>query len=210
MIYYKKLDLPLMSASKPRPDELGDLIFDNQGEDRGYLRSEPLRWAGCKDYRGQRLDLARYQRYKLGRQYLDQILSLIPELEGHVRDWGYQRIYNQDNNPQGAMMLTHTDGERRGQHCIQALWATGGEGVQTTWWKEPDKEIIRDSALIITIPHTELELLEQAEFKLGEWAVFRTDVLHSVQSIQGDRNSFSVGFTNDDLYQTIIEKYARS
>lgn len=199
-----------MSASKPRPDELGDLIFDNQGEDRGYLRSEPLRWAGCKDYRGQRLDLARYQRYKLGRQYLDQILSLIPELEGHVRDWGYQRIYNQDNNPQGAMMLTHTDGERRGQHCIQALWATGGEGVQTTWWKEPDKEIIRDSALIITIPHTELELLEQAEFKLGEWAVFRTDVLHSVQSIQGDRNSFSVGFTNDDLYQTIIEKYARS
>jgi hypothetical protein len=199
-----------MTAPKPGLEDLGDLIFDNQGEDRGYLRSDPLRWAGCKDYKGQRLDLARYQRHGLGRQYLDQILSLMPELEGHVRDWGYQRIYNQDNNPQGAMMLTHTDGERRGQYCIQALWATGGEGVQTTWWKEPDKEVIRDSALIITIPHTELELLEQAEFKLGEWAVFRTDVLHSVQSIQGERNSFSVGFTNDDLYQTIIEKYARS
>lgn len=199
-----------MTASKPGPEDRGELIFDNQGDYRGYLRSVPLRQSGCKDHTGQRLDLARYQRYKLGQHYLDQILSLIPELEGHVRDWGYQRIYNQDNNPQGAMMLTHTDGERRGQHCIQALWSTGGEGVKTTWWQEPGKDIVRDSALISIIPHTELELLDQAEFELGEWAVFRTDVLHSVQSIQGERSSFSVGFTNDDLYQTIIEKYARS
>lgn len=196
-----------MTLEPPSSAELGELIFDNQGEYRGYLRSNQLKTGGCLDHTGQRLSLARYQRYRLGQQFLDSVLAEIPELKGHVRDWGYQRIYNQEQDPRGSMMLTHTDGERRGQHCIQALWATGGQGVKTTWWQESGYPVIRAMPHITNTAHTDLELLAEAEFAVCEWAIFRTDVLHSVQPIATERNSFSVGFTNPELFDLIVERY---
>jgi len=208
MKYHTLLDLPKIDYPEPSESQLGEVIFDNQGDDRGYLRNEWLRRTGAIGQHGQRHSLARYQRYRLGTDILEYLLAMMPELRPHVRDWGYQKIYNQDADPMGAMMLTHTDGERRGKHCIQALWNTGGQGVKTSWWQEKGHGIERPTPMICTTSHKDMTLLEEVEFEAGSWAIFRTDLLHSVQPIQTKRTSFSVGFTNNDLYQFLIEKYA--
>lgn len=197
-----------MDIEEPLESELGELIFDNQGDHRGYLRNNFRRMTGCRDRQGLRHSLARYKRFSLPEKFVESVLSQIPELRPHVRDWGYQMIYHQEENPVGAMMLTHTDGERRGKHCIQAVWRTGGPSVKTSWWKEPEKSIERNEALTVSRPHSDLELLGEIEFEPLSWAMFRTDVLHSVQTIKTIRTSFSVGFTDDDLYDFLVKKYS--
>ena len=152
-----------------------------------------------------RLHNARYSRFNVDPGYRDYIEQLIPELTGHIRDIGYQHITNDNGSNGPAQLFPHTDGDRRGKHCIQYLLDTGGDNVKTTWYQEPGQPLFRETKK--QFADVELTKVSQAVFPVHQWTIFTTGIIHNVEPILTSRRAFSVGFTNDELFSYIIEKY---
>jgi hypothetical protein len=148
---------------------------------------------------------ARYSRFKVNDQYQDYMVQLIPELSGHIRDIGYQRITNDDSLYGAAQLFPHTDGDRRGRHCIQYLLDTGGDNVRTTWYQESGQPLFRETKK--QFANAELTKVSEAVFPLHHWVIFSTSIIHNVEPITTSRQAFTVGFTNDKLFELIVEKY---
>ena len=148
---------------------------------------------------------SRYSRYQVHASYRDYAEQLIPELAGHIRDIGFQQIVNENTDQGPAQLFPHTDGDRRGRHCIQYLFDTGGPNVVTTWYQEPGFPLYRETKQ--QFASSTLVKVADAVFPKNQWTIFTTAIVHNVQPIHTSRRAFSIGFTNDQLFQQIIEKY---
>ena len=190
---YCYLDLPFPMISK---EEIitADCVFDNA----------PFIDTANHNHNG--LTLCRYKRNKINEKFIDDIVLAVPELEGHIRDVGLQKIYNECLNPAGSIMQPHTDGNARGTHCIQWLFDSGGTDVRTTWYTEELHSTLR-SPEIGYVSFANLHPIEDVIFDTGRWVIFRTDIVHSVQTIYSSREALTIGFTNDQVFETIINKY---
>jgi hypothetical protein len=193
-IIYCYLDLPITI----RPQEeitTSERLYDNEkllGRFKHTNTSE--------------LSLCRYTRDKINDKFIGEIVSAVPELDGYIRDVGMQKIYNEDLNPAGSLMIPHTDGIPRGRHCIQWLFNSGGPDVHTTWYIEDDHTAIRSPGLVDT-NFSNLCPIEDVIFDTSRWTIFKTDIIHSVQTIYTSREALTIGFTNDQLFEKIINKY---
>jgi hypothetical protein len=191
---YCYLDLPI--SMKPKEEiTTAECLFDNET----YLEI-----MNRNDHNG--LTLCRYKRNKVNETFIDDIVLAIPELEGHIRDVGLQKIYNECSNPAGSIMQPHTDGNARGTHCIQWLFDSGGTDVHTTWYTEGMHPTLRPPE-IGYFSFANLRPIEDVIFDVNRWVIFRTDIIHSVQTIYSSREALTIGFTNDRVFETIINKY---
>jgi len=154
----------------------------------------------------------------------DWLLEQIPELAGHVREVGIQ-IHENSNTANGrsAQHPVHTDG-KRGRHVLCYFYSIGGGRPETVWWHEKDQPVYRDVAVFnVNQPNkldgvlgaqtprkldlTGLTELQRVCFEPGKWALFRADVLHSVHGVETNRVGLTVGFSDDNLFDLLVDKY---
>ena len=158
-------------------------------------------------------EIALYTRHTLSEETQNKLSKILPvELQGFIRDVGLQQISNSTNSPEGTYMRPHIDGNKRGKHCLQYLLNTGGTDVTTTWYKENNYSIVRppsatDSRDITVVKLDSLTKVEEVIFDLNRWSIFRTDIIHGVEPILTTRRAISIGFTNQELFDTLISKY---
>lgn len=158
---------------------------------------------------GEYLCPTRYIRYGVDDRYNEYVVELVPELNGQIKDIGYQKVFNEKNWPSGAKLFQHTDGIGRGKYCLHYILDTGGDEVATTWYQEQNNPLIRlpRKATDKLISMDRLTKIEEVIFSKGRWALFKTNILHSVQVIKTSRISFTIGFNNDLLFHTLVNKY---
>ena len=152
---------------------------------------------------------ARYARYAIDLRYHAYVETLVPELTGAIRDIGLQHIFNEIKWAQGTLMQPHTDGVDRGRHCLQFLMETGGENVTTAWWQEKNFPLVRTPRNLSdrVISKDDLTKVTEVIFTKNTWTIFRTDIIHDVKIIQTSRIAFTVGFSDDAIFETIVNKY---
>jgi hypothetical protein len=200
-IIYHYLDLPISIGSK---EDLitSECLYDNKElleilSHKKHIQSQVTE-----------LPLARYTRYKID-NFVEKIISAVPELKDHIRDVGLQNIYNESLDTRGSKMMPHTDGVARGRHCIQWLFETGGSDVHTTWYIEDNYTALRYPA-IAGKDFKNLNVIEDVIFDVKKWAIFKTNIIHSVQTIHTSRKALTIGFSNEQLFDQLIEKYGVS
>lgn len=161
------------------------------------------------------IGLCWYTRAKASYEYYELAYKLIPELmKVELEDVGFQKVINYKNHPKGVILLPHTDG-KRGTHCIHWTIDPGGPEAKTIWWQEPNQSLTRPS---FTHPNnywadgsdiSNFTRLDEIVWEKDQWGIFRTDILHSVHPVIGSREAFCIGFSSQNLYLEIIEKYGR-
>ena len=158
-------------------------------------------------------EIALYTRHTLSEETQNKLLKILPvELQGSIRDCGLQQLSNSKNSPEGTYMRPHIDGNKRGRHCLQYLLDTGGTDVTTTWYKENNYSIVRPPSVtdfrdITVVKLDSLIKVEEVIFDINRWSIFRTDIIHGVEPILTTRRAISIGFTNQELFDTLISKY---
>ena len=193
-VYYKYLDLPdFVPAFGLAP---GELIYDNNI----FPHST---WPQAD---GTILHSCRVTRHTVDVRYQEYVELLVPELTGQTKDIGLQKIFNEVQWSEGVQLVAHTDGRRRGRYCLQYIFETGGDTVATTWWQEPGRPLVRPPTVPIQDRSTLIKL-DEVIFDKAKWAVFRTDIIHSVQPIHTSRTAFAIGFDSDDVFDAIVTRY---
>lgn len=167
-----------------------------------------------------------YNRIQVREFAANWILETVPELQGHAQDIGIQTHRN-SNKTNGllAQFPIHTDGKRRGRYVLCYLYDLGGPGPETVWWHEKGCPIIRELGIynetngaprdkLLESPETYYKLnnqylkeLERTTFKQGAWNLLRADVLHSVHGVEHTRVGFAIGFSNEEVYDKLVDKY---
>ena len=98
--------------------------------------------------------------------------------------------------------IVHTDIERRSS--LNYIIDTGGEDVTTSWYKEKNKNLHRESKSINQqsdsgfVNYDNLELLESVNFQKNNWYVIDTRILHDVDNITNIRRSISINLFHRD------------
>lgn len=205
MPIYSYLNLPNFESNLEF-DGHHDVITDMK------LFNRTVRKLDIKDYNNNSMPPAEYVRKRADEKYHDYIIRLIPELQGQVKEVGFQKMTNATNHPNGSQLIPHTD-MKRGDFCIHWIFSTGGDQVKTCWWQEKGHDLIRPP-WTNKIDYSNLDLVDEMVWKPERWCIFRTDIIHSVTNIQTERTAFAVGVSgiidvdgNDSLYMKIIEKY---
>ena len=158
-------------------------------------------------------EIALYTRHTLSEETQNKLLKILPvELQCSIRDCGLQQLSNSKNSPEGTYMRPHIDGNKRGRHCLQYLLDTGGTDVTTTWYKENNYSIVRPPSVtdfrdITVVKLDSLIKVEEVIFDINRWAIFRTDIIHGVEPILTNRRAITIGFTNQELFDTLVLKY---
>jgi len=213
--FYHYLDLP-----KPpfQPDQVAteDLLFRRIADPAHKIR--------LLQTDGSYQNLASYTRLKPIQSVTDWILDLIPELDGHIKEVGIQLHKNSNNgNGQSAELPVHTDG-KRGRHILCYFYNTGGSKPETVWWQEQGQPLYRDAAVHNInepnvpdgvlgirpqrkIDQASLTELQRASFEPHRWAIFRSDVLHSLHGVETERVALTVGFSSDEIFNMLVDKY---
>lgn len=152
------------------------------------------------------------------------VSNTIPELTGHIREVGIQTHENSDRkNGRMAEFPIHTDG-KRGRHVLCYLYETGGTNPETVWWQEENKPILRESGIynevnpahfdrVVGTPglhkldHNSIKELARVSFKKHAWNLLRADVLHSLHNVENMRIGLTIGFSNDEVFNMLVDKY---
>lgn len=188
------LDLPGL------PKDIIDIIEDSK---TGSLKQK-LSQQKIKQLDNTEVDDAIYSRWPLTDRYTQFINNLIPELEGLTLTIGFQSIKANGNNI--CQLHPHTDGKTRGPFCISFLLTSGGTNVETIWWQENGKDLIRDPwshCFDLNV----LSKVNSTIFPSNRWNIMRTDLIHSVHNINNDRRAFTIGFFDESIFNIIISKY---
>jgi hypothetical protein len=151
------------------------------------------------------------------------LLSIVPELKGHIKELSIQTITNSETNGLLAQLPVHNDGKRN-EHCLSFFYETGGDDVYTAWWQEDGYDIYRNPNLYnensdnvkadappnpnaYKLDLNGLTEINRTVMKNNSWALLKTKILHSVHNVKTKRIAFSAMFTNPELYDTIVQKY---
>lgn len=157
-----------------------------------------------KQFDATEVDDAIYTRWLLTDRYTNYVKMLIPEIADSDFNIGFQSIKGSNNNI--CQLHPHTDGKIRGTFCISFLINDGGTNVETFWWQEHNKGLIRDP-WSHAFDLNALRKIESTIFPIYRWNIIRTDLLHSVHNITKDRKAFTIGFFDERIFDTIVEKY---
>jgi hypothetical protein len=86
---------------------------------------------------------------------------------------------------------------------------TGGENVTTAWWQEKNFPLVRTPRNLSdrVISKDDLTKVTEVILTKNTWTIFRTDIIHDVKIIQTSRIAFTVGFSDDAIFETIVNKY---
>lgn len=100
--------------------------------------------------------------------------------------------------PDSDTHLCHTDSYPR-RWVLNYMYETGGENIQTRFFREPGQELIRPP---FTAP-TDLDALVPLHsliIETNRWYLLNSSVLHDVVGITGSRASITLGMADDDPF----------
>lgn len=194
MLFYKHLDLPKI------PDDL--LKFDFQYDES--LR--PLDYSTEHYLDGQRLEPPLFLFRDINNPLLKSWLENFFSIPFNV----CLSVTRQKNH---GRMIVHQDFAR--SCALNYIINPGGEHVVTNWFQEVGYPLQRNSRVMGVqsdkgkVDYKDLIWLDSVEGKLNNWYLVRTDVLHDVANINGDRVLLQVIFTDynkPDRFDTLLDE----
>jgi hypothetical protein len=99
--------------------------------------------------------------------------------------------------------IVHSDIRRK--KALNYILDEGGSDVITSWYQEIGKPLYRNKLLgnqqsdLGPVYYENLELLDSAKFKKGNWYLIDTSVLHDVDFIETERCSISISILDKDF-----------
>jgi hypothetical protein len=122
------------------------------------------------------------KRYRVGQEIQDWVKQ---HIHSDIIDCGITVSYFNDRPSMGA----HTDSTR--SFTLIYLLATGGESVETVFWQEKEKPLIRPLG---TLPHDyrDLERIDGIVIPEKTWVLLDARVLHGIENLTGKRIAFQV------------------
>lgn len=143
----------------------------------------------------------------LGNQHIDQDHYDRFDISVELQTWVDQNITNEYCNiglsymHSGPINLPHTDFTR--DATMLYLFDTGGDNVETKFWRKKDDPIHHSNGLTPTT-YNDLELLDSVVLKSNCWNILDALCLHSVEGKTRPRISLQLGFRRDSRWATHI------
>lgn len=92
----------------------------------------------------------------------------------------------------------HVDAGR--SYALTYMIETGGEDVMTSWWKKAEKSTIISQTgddIRFTCDYDEnLHLIDRIRMRSGEWYLYNTRIIHSVEQCESTRISLQMNVDN--------------
>jgi hypothetical protein len=96
----------------------------------------------------------------------------------------------------GTIAPPHTDYLR--DYGIHYIYNPGGDDVRTVWYQEQGQSIVRNGR-VRQPDYSKLTVLEEVVLPAKKWHVLRTDIVHSVENLQGNRIRIAVDLTAEQM-----------
>lgn len=142
-----------------------------------------------------------------GKEYHNGFLTRY-KLE-NVYDWIRANITDQFDEvsaqivERGSSTGPHTDRLRK-WHLFY-VFETGGDNVETVWYKEPGMPLWQDVFKVYD-DYAKLEELHRCILPANTWILFNSRIIHDVQNMTGTRKTLTVDFTTlPDQFRTLAE-----
>ena len=90
----------------------------------------------------------------------------------------------------GPYLAPHTDIKR--DISIMYLLDAGGPEVETVWYQEEGKELVRGRSVQAN-DFSKLKIVDKVRFPLNTWVILNTLILHGVENVTGVRTAFQLG-----------------
>lgn len=96
----------------------------------------------------------------------------------------------------GPALAPHVDASRN--FVIQYLLDLGGENVETVWYREKEKDLLRPDLRSnfdpnVTIDsYDRVEEIDRIKFPLGKWVCLSANILHSVENVERPRIAIQI------------------
>jgi len=110
----------------------------------------------------------------------------------------------------GPVVAPHVDANRN--FSLQYLLETGGDSVETAWYREKGKDILRPDIRHvfdlnkIVLDYDQLIELDRIVLPKNQWVCLNTNVLHAVENIQGRRMSLQISRQTEPLHIKYLHK----
>jgi len=99
----------------------------------------------------------------------------------------------------------HCDGwvKDKPTYKLYCLLAAGGENTKTYFYKEKGQPAERHCPLgenkVFVDDYSKVDIIDEVQFPMYQWALFNTNILHGVENITGPRINLAVIFDTDYL-----------
>lgn len=96
----------------------------------------------------------------------------------------------------GKLVAPHVDANRN--FAIQYILETGGDNVETAWYRQKGKDITRPDIRHvfdldkIVLDYDQLEELDRICFSTNTWVCINTSILHAVENLKGRRMALQI------------------
>jgi len=136
-----------------------------------------------------------YRRYNLS----EKAANWVKENVGDFSEVGSQLMRN------GSAFTPHTDGGPR-RYILNYLVDAGGDSVETQFFLEPGKDIVREGVPLQLPNSHELQLLAKVVAPEKSWMVLYGKIVHAVVGITGKRIQLSISFSAEE-FKKLKEKH---
>jgi hypothetical protein len=129
-----------------------------------------------------------YRRYEIS----SESGAWIREHIGEYSQAGSQIIYR------GQSFSPHTDGGPR-RYILNYLIDAGGTDVATQWFREHNRDLIREGPALQYPEGENLELIKSETIPTATWTALFGKVIHSVVNVETQRLQLSVSFSAEEF-----------
>jgi hypothetical protein len=205
--FYTFLDLP------DPPTSVIDQAYKAYDEQKriGFCETNLHDLPGHKEYRnrsvkykdGNSVNSVESIRFWISKEYDDWIIENVqPEVKGCGVN-----IFER-----GPLVAPHVDANRNYQ--IQYLLETGGDSVETAWYQEKGKEVLRPDIRHVfdldklVLDYNDLVELDRVVFPKHKWVCINTNIIHAVENIESRRMSLQISRQSepDHINYTYVSK----
>jgi hypothetical protein len=188
---YAFLDLP-----NP-PNSIIDQAYRAYEEKKkiGFIETTLHDVPGHKEYRN------RSVRFRDG-SYINSIESYRYWISEEFENW--INVHVQENTKGcgvnvfdgGKLVAPHVDANRN--FAIQYILETGGDNVETAWYRQKGKDITRPDIRHvfdldkIVLDYDQLAELDRICFPINTWVCINTNILHAVENLKGRRMALQI------------------
>jgi hypothetical protein len=190
-LLYAFLDLP------DPPKSVIDQAFLAYEEKKkiGFIETNLHDIPGHKEYRN------RAVRFKDG-SYINSIESYRYWISEEYDDWIKTHVQEETKGcginifESGKLVAPHVDANRN--YVIQYILEAGGDNVETAWYRQKGKDIIRSDIRHvfdlnkIVLDYDHLEELGRICFPARTWVCLSTNILHAVENLIGRRLALQI------------------
>lgn len=179
------------------PEQIIDQAYHAYEEKKkiGFIETNLHQVPGHKEYRTREVCLRDGSRLNSIESYRYWISE---DFEHWIKDHVQQETLGCGINvfEDGELVAPHVDANRN--FSIQYILETGGDSVETAWYRQKGKDILRPDIRHvfdldkIVLDYNQLEELDRICFPAKTWVCLSTNILHAVENLQGRRLALQI------------------